>query len=626
MKVLWKYLKITWWQTLIAMLCVGLQAYTQLQLPKLMGQMTNLVQKSSIDGLSFAVNDITVILYGLEVTLVRAGTSLVPAIYKIGGIMLILSFSVLIFAITAGLFNSSVASKFGRNARNDMFKKVTEISLTEYEKFGTSTLITRTTNDIQQVQMAISMGTRVIVMSPMMLIIALSDILTNNSRLSLIFVITIPLVLLTFGVVFYLAYPLFAKIQQKIDRTTMVLRESLTGVRVIRAFNQQGREAKRYDQANQDLTKINRKVDKTMSFLNPITNIIFNITYLGVYFLGFASLNGKPFDDPSSFVVIGEVMKVGQYSMNIMFSMVMLAMIFIMIPRAKASIDRFSEVINITPSIVDPQTPQDSATNSGLVEFKNVTFAFKDAKSPSLIDINFTAKPGKMTAIIGSTGSGKSSIINLLPRFYDVNEGRVLIDGVDVRDYSQKTLRNKIGFIPQQALLFSGTVADNLKFGDENADDAALWKALEVAQAANFVRRFDQNLDVDVSQGGKNFSGGQKQRLSIARALVRKPNIYIFDDAFSALDYRTDIKLRQALKTYAKNATLIVVAQRVSTILDADNIIVLNEGKIVAQGKHHDLLQSSAVYKEIVYSQLDPDEIDQTLALKSKLLHEGEAA
>ncbi len=590
MKLL-RYLKYTWWQLLLSVVFITLQAYFQLELPRLMGLMTNAVR--------LGADSSDILNFGLEMGLK--------------------SFAVIICAVSAALLNSYIASIFGRNVRADIFKTVTTYSLTEYEKIGTASLMTRTTNDVQQLQMAIFMGVRIIIMSPIIFTIAISNTLRNNPVLALIFAGSVPLILLVLMVPFSFAYPLFDKIQKKIDRATLVLRENLTGVRVIRAFNQQKNEAKRYHEANRDMTNITMRVNRIMSFINPGINVVFNITYLAIFYLGFASLDGQ-LAAPSSFEVFGSVMTTAQYSINVMNSIVMFAFIFIMLPRARASANRIKEVLDMKPSILDPKEPRQAETAQGKIEFKNVSFKFKDAERPTLQGISFVSKPGQVTAIIGSTGSGKSSIINLIPRFYDVTEGQVLLDDVDVRDYRQTDLRAKIGFVPQQALLFSGSIKDNLHYGKSQADDKDMWEALEVAQAAKFVSRNEQTLDFDVSQGGKNFSGGQKQRLSIARALIKKPEIYIFDDAFSALDFKTDIKLRQALKGYVGAATVIIVAQRVSTIIDADNILVLHEGKIVGQGKHQKLLRTCDIYREIVYSQLDPEEIDKTLALSHQVL------
>jgi len=589
---IFRYLKYTWWQLLIAVGFITAQAYFQLELPRRMGEMTNRVMQGAETG----------------------------EILTLGGYMIVISVIVIICAVSAALLNSFIATTFGKNVRADIFKSVSKYSLTEFEKIGTASLMTRTTNDVQQLQMALFMGIRIMIMAPIIFTIAISNTLRSNAVLTLVFAAAVPLVIIVLVIPFVIAYPLFEKIQKKIDRATLVLRETLTGVRVIRAFNQQRSEAKRYAVANRDMTEITMKVGRTMSFINPGINIIFNLTYLAIFFLGFASLDGQLASDPSNFVNFGTIMMTAQYSINVMNSLVMFAFIFIMLPRARASANRINEVLDMKPTINDPVVPAEIGTTKGKIEFRNVSFQFKDAGSPTLRDISFVSKPGQVTAIIGSTGSGKSSVINLIPRFYDATDGQVLIDGIDVRDFTQADLRGKIGFVPQQAVLFSGSVADNLRYGKSDATEEEMWEALDVAQAAKFVKRNDQQLNFDVSQGGKNFSGGQKQRLAIARALIKKPEIYIFDDAFSALDFKTDIKLRQALKSHVKEATVLIVAQRVSTIIDADLILVLHEGQIVAQGKHQTLLRTCKIYREIVYSQLDPAEIDKTLALSTQVL------
>jgi ATP-binding cassette subfamily B protein len=360
-----------------------------------------------------------------------------------------------------------------------------------------------------------------------------------------------------------------------------------------------------------------------MSFLNPTVSFIFDLTYLSIFFVGFATLDGQALVVDDVRLEFGDILSTAQYSSTLMFSLLMFAAILIFLPRARASAKRINEVLRTKTSINDPTNPIEPEAITGKIEFKHVTFQFKDATQPTLKNISFTAEPKKVTAIIGSTGSGKSSIINLIPRFFDVSEGEVLLDSQNVQAMTQRTLRERIGFVPQQALLFSGTIRDNLKFGKPDADDALLWEALEVAQADKFVHTLTNGLDNDVSQTGKNFSGGQKQRISIARALVKKPEIYIFDDSFSALDYKTDILLRQRLKTYTKQATVLLVAQRVSTIIDADHIVVLHEGEIVGQGTHTNLLKTCSIYKEIVYSQLDPEEVEKTLLLTEQVKQKG---
>jgi len=585
------------WKRLI-LISIGFaaMAFLQLQIPRNVGLITNLV-------------------------LADEPTS---EILVTGLWMLALSLGVIGLAIGNALLNSSIATGFAKNVRDAVFQKVNQLSLSEFEKFGTSSLITRTTNDVQQIQGIFLFGLRIIITTPVTLVTAITLTLGTNPLLVFVFAVSVPVIFIAIGITFKIASPLFEKVQKKLDQLTLVLRENLTGVRVVRAFNQEKKEAKRFADANEDLTQTNMTVSRTMSYLNPFVSLIFDLTYLSIFFVGFATFDGQALVLGDVNVAFGDILSTAQYSSTLMFSLLMLAAILIMLPRARASAKRINEVLDTHSSIVDPAKPMTSKMNTGKVEFKDVVFQFKDAQQPTLRNISFTAKPKQVTAIIGSTGSGKSSIINLIPRFFDVSAGAVLIDEVDVREMKQTDLRNKIGFVPQQALLFTGSVKQNLTFGKPNATDEEIWQALEVAQADHFIKKYPEQLNVQVSQTGKNFSGGQKQRLSIARALVKKPEIYVFDDAFSALDYKTDIRLRNRLKSYTNSATVIIVAQRVSTIIDADHIVVLHEGQIVGQGKHQALLTSCEIYKEIVYSQLDPEEVEKTLALtKNDMSLEG---
>ncbi|MEY3609815.1 MAG: hypothetical protein RLZZ264_336 [Bacillota bacterium] len=585
------------WKRLI-LISIGFaaMAFLQLQIPRNVGLITNLV-------------------------LADEPTS---EILVTGLWMLALSLGVIALAIGNALLNSSIATGFAKNVRNAVFQKVNQLSLSEFEKFGTSSLITRTTNDVQQIQGIFLFGLRIIITTPVTLVTAITLTLGTNPLLVFVFAVSVPVIFIAIGITFKIASPLFEKVQKKLDQLTLVLRENLTGVRVVRAFNQEKKEAKRFADANEDLTQTNMTVSRTMSYLNPFVSLIFDLTYLSIFFVGFATFDGQALVLGDVNVAFGDILSTAQYSSTLMFSLLMLAAILIMLPRARASAKRINEVLDTHSSILDPVKPKTTKMTTGKVEFKDVVFQFKDAQQPTLRNISFTAKPKQVTAIIGSTGSGKSSIINLIPRFFDVSAGAVLIDEVDLREMKQTDLRNKIGFVPQQALLFTGSVKQNLTFGKPNATDEEIWQALEVAQADHFIKKYPEQLNVQVSQTGKNFSGGQKQRLSIARALVKKPEIYVFDDAFSALDYKTDIRLRNRLKSYTDSATVIIVAQRVSTIIDADHIVVLHEGQIVGQGKHQALLTSCEIYKEIVYSQLDPEEVEKTLALtKNDMSLEG---
>jgi ATP-binding cassette, subfamily B, multidrug efflux pump len=584
---IFKYVLPLWKRLVLISFGFSAMAFLQLQIPRNVGIITNLVIADQ------PTNEI--LMTGLW--------------------MLTLSLGVIALAIGNALLNSSIATGFAKNVRNAVFLKVNQLSLTEFEKFGTSSLITRTTNDVQQIQGIFLFGLRIIVTTPVTLITAISLTLGTNPLLVFVFAVSVPVIFIAIGITFSIASPLFEKVQKKLDQLTLVLRENLTGVRVVRAFNQEKKEAARFAKSNEELTQTNMLVSRTMSYLNPFVSLVFDLTYLSIFFVGFATFDGQSLAIGDVNIAFGDILSTAQYSSTLMFSLLMFAAILIMLPRARASAKRINEVLDTHSSIVDPNNPKTSKTNQGRVEFKNVVFQFKDAQQPTLRNISFTAKPKQVTAIIGSTGSGKSSIINLIPRFFDVSTGQVLIDDVDVKDMKQTDLRAKIGFVPQQALLFTGTVKHNLSFGKPNATDEDIWQALEVAQADHFIKKYPEQLNVQVSQTGKNFSGGQKQRLAIARALVKKPEIYVFDDAFSALDYKTDILLRNRLKSYTNSATVIIVAQRVSTIIDADHIMVLHEGEIVGQGTHQALLTSCSIYKEIVYSQLDPEEVEKTLAL-----------
>ncbi|MFA6619539.1 MAG: ABC transporter ATP-binding protein [Bacilli bacterium] len=474
--------------------------------------------------------------------------------------------------------------------------------------------MTRTTNDIEQTQASIQMGLRIMIMSPVSLGIAIVLICTSDAKLGLIVACVIPVLILVAVVLLSLATPLFKKLQDNMDKLTSVLRESLKGVRVIRAFNQEQREFSRFDKANKNLIDVGVRVDRIMSFGSPIIGICFDATYVAIYVYGFARYDGAA---SSTTINFAGIITSAEYAMSLMQSFMMFMFLFILLPRASACAKRINEVFASVNPIDEPKVAKTSKENDGLVEFKEATFTFPKASTPTLSAVTFSARPGETTAIIGSTGSGKSTIVNLLPRFYDVTAGQVLLDGVDVRDYDKGVLRGKMGFVPQTAQLFRGTLRENIAFGKEDASDNEIREALMVAQADEFTSTLPSGLDFMVEQDGKNFSGGQKQRLAIARALVRKPEVYVFDDSFSALDFKTDIHLRQALKSYTANSTIIIVAQRVSTIINADNIIVLNDGKVVGQGRHGDLLKTCPIYQEIVESQLDKEEIAKTMAMAS---------
>ncbi len=602
-----------WYIVLFVAACIILQVNLQLTLPEEMGYIQGYMNQYAVGGIT--------------------KDAMTQSILETGGWMLLLSAGICICAVVQNFFASWLGAFVGKIMRAEVFYKVNSLSLSNYNKFGTATLITRTTNDIEQIKNLIAMSIRTMIMSPTYIIVALVKIIAKDARLAIVLGICVPIILLGIIILMHFATPLFKKLQESIDNITIVLRENLTGIRVVRAYNQQNTEYKKFDYANGQMTKIIIKVQRTMSLADPVINIVFNLCYVGIYALGFFLLDGFKVSLSNMNVIsdtLTNIAVVSQYSMNIMMSFLMFAMLFIMIPQASASNKRINEVLNTISSIKEKELTNEELLKikdnkvTGVLEFKNVTFTYPDAETPVISNINFKTKPGSITAIIGSTGSGKSSIINLIPRFYDATSGDVLIDGINVKDYPQKLLRDKLGFVPQTAILFKGTIKENIRFGKKDATDDEIKEALSVAQTEHFINKLPDKLDSFVAQGGKNFSGGQKQRLAIARALVRKPEIYVFDDSFSALDFKTDAKLRAALKVYAKNSSIVVVAQRVSSILDADNIIVLNDGKIAGQGTHTELLKTCSVYRDIVKSQLDADEIEKTIKMNQDAILEGD--
>ncbi|AIQ14906.1 ABC transporter ATP-binding protein [Paenibacillus durus] len=529
-------------------------------------------------------------------------------IWRIGGFMLLVAGGGAICSIISSFLSAKVAMGFGRNTRSRVFSHVENFTLTEFDKLGTASLITRTTNDITQVQTVLMMLLRMMVGAPMMMIGGIIMAVSENAKLSLVFVVVIPVLALAIAYVGIKGLPLFKANQLKLDNLNLVLREHLIGIRVIRSFNRIQHEQKRFSAANKDLTDTAIKVNKIMALLMPMMMFVMNFSMIGILYFG-----GMRID--SGELQVGSLMAFIQYAMQIMFSLIMVSMMFVLIPRASASAIRINEVLDMVPEITDPKVNTSLANQPpqpdlhGCVDFKNVSFSYPGAEQPALSDISFSARPGEVTAIIGGTGSGKSTLLSLIPRFYDVVEGEVLVDGVDVRNLTQEELRDKIGYVPQKAVLFTGTVTENIRYGMKEATDEEVQHAAEVAQALDFVSEMKDGFDSEIAQGGGNISGGQKQRLSIARALVRKPEIYLFDDSFSALDFKTDAKLRAALRGETLESTVLIVAQRVSTVMDADRIIVLEEGRIAGIGSHSELLASSDVYREIVASQLSEEEI-----------------
>lgn len=522
-----------------------------------------------------------------------------------GLIMIVVAACCAVFNISASLLMAITSAKAARSIRKDLFMKVTRFSTAELESFSTASLITRSTNDVQMVQQATVM-LRMLFFAPIMgvgsVFMALRTSVSLSWTVGLALICVSGLLVFLFIVVF----PRFRVMQQKLDRINLIMKERLSGTLVIRAFRTEKHEEDRFDYANEDLTKLYIFVNKAMAFMMPTMMLIMSgagilIVWAGAHYIDAGSL------------LVGDMLAYIQYAMHVIMSFMFITMIFVMLPRAAVSAKRIGEVLDTEISITDPEQPIDMTNKNieGKLEFKGVGFAYPDAKAKVLSDISFVAQPGKTTAIIGGTGSGKSSLISLIPRFYDVTEGQILLDGEDIRDYRQSDLRKCIGLVPQRGTLFSGTIETNLLYGDDDADEAALKEAAEVAQAMDFINDKPNGMDEEVAQGGTNVSGGQKQRLCIARALAKKAQIYIFDDSFSALDFTTDKALRAALGQYAADSTVIIVAQRINTIMNADQIIVLDEGKMVGIGTHRQLLQDCSVYKEIALSQLSEKELQE---------------
>ena len=527
-------------------------------------------------------------------------------ILKTGLQMLGIALITMVCAVTIMLLSSRVAAKLGKTLREKVFKKVTSFSNAELNEFSTASLITRSTNDVQQIQQLITLLFRVVVYAPIIGIGGFIRVLTStDSSMAWIIGIAIVAILFIVGTLFAIAMPKFKKLQDLIDKLNEVSREILTGLPVIRAFNKEKKEEARFEVANKDLMKANLFVNKAMSMMMPMLMFIMNSIMILIVWVG-----GHNVDQ--GVMQVGDMMAFIQYTMQIVMAFLMISMISIMLPRASVSARRINEVLEAESSIKDKkETKKFDPSKKGLVEFKNVSFKYPDADTEILEDINFTAEPGKTTAIIGSTGSGKSTVVNLIPRFYDVTGGELCIDGVNVKDVSQKDLRDIIGFVPQKGVLFSGTIESNIKYSDENMSDERMVEAAEIAQATEFINEKENKYKDPIAQGGGNVSGGQKQRLSIARAIAKDPEIFVFDDSFSALDFKTDSKLREALSTKTENKTVIIVAQRISTILNADQIIVLEEGKMVGIGTHEELMKNNETYRQIALSQLSEEELGE---------------
>jgi len=523
-------------------------------------------------------------------------------IIRTGIHMLLVALLGAVCTIITGFCAARVGSGFARDIRKDTFANVENYSESEIKKFGIASLITRSTNDIQQVQMFITIMLRMVLSAPIMGIGGVMKAMGKSSSMSWIIAVGVAALLLLIGILVSLVLPKFSKMQKLVDELNLVTRENLTGMMVVRAFGTEKEEEKRFEKTNHDVIKTDLFVNRVMNLMNPMMNIIISGVMIMIVWFGSHAID-------MGTMQVGDMMAFIQYTMQIMMSFLMISMIFVFLPRAQVSAKRVAEILETKNSILDKEQTKNLKDIKGEIEFKNVSFRYPDAYDDILTGISFKAKPGEITAFIGSTGSGKSTLINLIPRFYDVSGGQILIDGKDIREVSQQELRDHIGYVPQKGILFSGTIESNIKFGNNRITEEAVNEALSIAQATDFVMEKEDGIKSHIAQGGDNVSGGQKQRLSIARAIAKNPKIYIFDDSFSALDYKTDAKLRKALQKKVKNATVFIVAQRISSIMHADQIVVLEEGHIDAIGTHKELLETSKIYKEIALSQLGKEEL-----------------
>ena len=584
LKLIKNFTKKEYLLMIVCFVLIFAQVWLELKMPDYMSEITVLVQSDGSNMRDILIN---------------------------GGFMLLCAFGSLISAAVVGYFIANLSSSFSMKTRKKLFDKVESLSMQEVKAFSTSSLITRTTNDITQVEMFIGMGLQLLVKAPITAIWAITKILNKSWQWSLITAIAVLILLTVISILTLVVVPKFKIVQKLIDKVNGVTRENLTGIRVIRAFGAEQYQENKFDEVNQKLTKQQLFNQRMFAIMSPIMYLVMYFLTLSIYFVGALLIKDALLVDKLS--LFGDMVVFSSYAMQIIMSFLMLAMIFMMLPRASVSAKRINEVIDTKICIEDGIITDVNSGKTGTVEFKNVSFKYPDAEEYLLKDISFKAEQGETVAFIGSTGSGKSTLINLIPRFYDVTSGEVLVDGVNVKEYKLSSLYNKLGYVPQKAVMFNGTVKSNVSYGNNGGKKANLNKvkeAIKVAQATEFVEKMDDKYDTHIAQGGTNVSGGQKQRLAIARAIVRNPEIYIFDDSFSALDYKTDSVLRKELKKYTKDATILIVAQRIGTIMNADKIIVLDNGKCVGEGTHKELLNNCEVYKQIALSQLSKEELE----------------
>ena len=573
-----------WLFALCAFLLIAAQVGLELKMPDYMKEITRLVQTEG---------------------------SAMQDILRNGGFMVLCALGSFAAAVFVGFFTSHIAASFSMNTRKKLFDKVNSLGMNEVKKFSTSSLITRTTNDITQIQMLLAMGAMMMVRAPLTAGWAILKILNKSWQWSAVTAVAVVVMLSMVITLMVIVIPRFKIVQKLTDRINGIARENLTGIRVVRAFNAEQYQEEKFEKANAELTQTQLFNQRMLSLMSPGMYLILEGVSLAIYFVGARLIDAAAMTDRVA--LFGDMVVFSSYAIQVIISFLMLAMIFMMLPRAQVSAQRINEVLKEKITITDGTKTGNETDEQGTIEFRNVSFKYPEADDYLLRDISFSVRQGETVAFVGSTGSGKTSLINLIPRFYDVTDGEVLVDGIDVRDYKQKALRNKLGYVSQKAVLFDGSVTSNVSYGDngrEKADDAKIKKAIEVAQAKSFVEKMPGDYKAHIAQGGTNISGGQKQRLSIARAIARDPEIYIFDDSFSALDYKTDSKLRNALRKYTNGATTLIVAQRIGTIMNADQIIVLDEGKCVGKGTHKQLLKDCKVYRQIALSQLSEEELN----------------